>query len=1395
MAYVAVPAAATRQPNTEEAETKIRALLGDLAERKEFRIARQPVQADSAANRTKPRWPGFTRAASKPQTLFLPGLRLSGAQLFVRNFENPDTEYARLLLYWQTGTGKSIAAIAMGHEFVRNYRARNALGGRAPTVYIVGFTKEIIQEDMLRHPEFGFISQTEIVELRQLRAAASAAGPASMEARQLSGLVGVLRRRITDRTRGGYYQFYGYKEFANRLFVVTRQGEERGFDVQALYSRELEAFGARLAEAVRRGDVLVNEELLDELRGGLLVADEIHNVYNILEENNYGIALQYALDVLGADAPRAVFMSYTPMTGSAAEVVDLLNLLVPRAALPGGMPLRRSDFFSKGVAVDESAPHAARREERADHDEDSDEEPASTFVVSQLREGALERIAHLSAGRVSFLLDADVGAYPRRLFEGEEVAGVPYLRMTLCPMSAFHAQTLAHERQARDAETPGAPRSEASGFAANAYTLYDMAFPNPDFGAGAALEGDQAAYGLYKSGEAPTKLMQAPDSWRAAAGVIIEQGAEAGLTAGTTVITGSFLGPGRLQHYSSKYWRAVDETLKAVRAGPGKIMIYHHRVRMSGVLLIQEALRMNGFADETSAPVDATICAVCGVARSVHPPDSPELAPGDENAVGPAARTPEGHRYVPARFVVAHSDVDRAVMVRSLARFNALSNLHGHQYRVIVGSKIIREGFNFRAVRHQLVTALPTDYPTLLQVFGRVVRKDSHSELAEPDRDVRIRVLVTTRADGRPSPELQRYIDKGREYTVIQEVERALRRYSVDGFANYLRIRAALHAGPDGEPRAGLDGLPYSPVVGPEAARARPRTATFETYGHALREVAAIAAICRVLFRARPVWTYGDLWAAVGSGAVRGIGYDPALFDEGNFAAALESLRRPVGDPPMAVAYAEPYFVAARVGPDGRAILDIEAYLRDPPHLAPAAAPRPVAVKVADYIRGSRAAGNFEVRLRRFNAEYLRPGAPSTPELALVEYGPAFHYALLRRLVQNPSTPTTADDARIRALYRRFRIAITAADAAAPAASRVFRGALSKDPNELVGYMTADAVSLFDAADGGRWYNASHSDFGIGRRHNENGIIVGFVTDAAGPGVRSADDSSSFEARFKIRPPTQKLYATAAQAGRKGDIRSLARGAVCETRPREELEVYARRLRDAVARSGAGATAQMTRLVTRAALDDTGRRERFESDAGTDDDGTGMGDDGAGTDDGATNYGSTGDGATNYGSTGDKGAVTADGANIVDADSGAGAGADDDSVGPWGYDVLTEFGDGVGAHGLDGGTTCGSCRGSSATGEADARSSAPGKRCMACGGAALALVASVGYAAMYDRAVKKRFPSATELCDTLRLCLLALEENARAPVTGMTTGLRWLYLFPDRPPSVAAIMGRKADQP
>ncbi len=1145
MAYPAPPGAGRAEPS----EADVREFLLDVGARKEFR-ALLPGGPRGPPLPAHPYAFGMPGGPDAPPAPAVAGLRLHGAQLFVEGFFSPDTPYTRLVLNWQTGTGKSIGVAAIALEHARRYRALAAPPAERPSVFVVGFTRAIIQAELLRHPEFGFVSPAEVAELGRLRAAAGAGGPA--EGRQYAGLLGVLRRRLTDRARGGYFRFYGYKEFAGRLLTVTRRGAARGFSAAGLFRRreggadagaDADAepgFLERIDAAVAAGDLEVDRELLGALRGGLVVADEIHNTYNLQAKNNYGVALQYALDRLeaeeggGAAAPRAVFMSATLTGGAAPEVVDLLNFLVPPAAR-GGRPLRRAEFFR--------AEGPRRR--------------------AALLPGALARIGRLSAGRVSFLLDADEGAYPRQVFEGAPLpdplrpgADIPFLRFTPCPMSPFHERTLARALADRGDFAAAA----AGGLPANAYALYDMAFPNPEYGPAAAAD-DPAAVGLYLAAETPARLAAAPPDWRAAAGVTVGALDGGVLRAGVpALIGGPFLalapspgGPPGLGAYSAKLAAVAARVLEAIRGGPGKVLVYHHRVRMSGVLAVQEALEANGLIDEASAPAPGTLCGVCGAPRRDH-----SAAAAGASWAGP-------HEYTPARYAVATNEVERGALERSLARFDSQTNLEGFEVRVLVGSKMIREGLNFVAVRHLLVASLPDDVSTLIQVFGRVRRRGSHRDLPEGQRDVATRIFVSTAGPlsaGRgPAPEVERYADKVAEYALVQEVERELRRNAVDAFVNREQMLAAdppLLAAP------GLLGLPYSPAVAAAEVRAAPeRTATFYAYGFGDREVATLRAVILALFEVRPVWTFGDLWDAARSGRVGGVAQDPASFTAEGFALALEGLAyhppgvsAPAGGPggpPWLVARAGPFFLRAPAGPGGRPVLDVESYLRDAPPLAP------LRLRVADYVQTARRATNFAVRLGEFEEEFAAADAPV--EEALARYDAEFHYALLRALVEGaagaggdlaagvarraaaPGSPL----ARAAALYSRFRVLVSAADlAGAPEARRLVRALrLPRAPAAPLGFVAEGAVRLFgDAESPDGWYDIPRKALGVGLRHAENDVAVGYV------------ERRGAHLRFKVRPPLHVLEASGVR-----DVRSLARGAACETRPRAEQEDLAVRLK------------------------------------------------------------------------------------------------------------------------------------------------------------------------------------------------------------------------------------------
>lgn len=1002
-------------------DTDVERLFADLGRRREFaqlQDAGDPEAGPAAAL-------GLVCHAGLGGRAFLPcatgettpqiaGLRIHGAQQFVSNLQNPDTPYTRLLLNWHTGTGKTLAMLTIARRFIELARSRTDVPPtERPGVFIVGFTRTIVQAELLRHPELGVVSHEEVAEMHRLQRLVQVAPE---EARAYGNYMAALKRRLSDRLRGGYYSFYGYKEFANRLIALTPKGVDQKLDLRSLDPEQAE----------RDGLVRIDHRLLEQLRHGLLVADEVHNVYNIRSENHYGLALRYVLQALGRDAPRLVLMSATPLTGSATEVVDLLNLLNPEARLT------KSELFTG---------------------------------AGELRPGALDRIARLAAGRISFHGVAATQDHPTVLYEGETLQydgkDLPYLKLTSCPMSPLQLHTLQH---CVDHES----------ITLGEQALYDMVYPAPP------EAGVEKGCGLFRSGTTMETLNGASQEWLQKQGVVLSDLASSSGRP-LPVAGGPFVSPKQIGRYSGKYKRMVEDVLRHVRTGTGKVLIYHNRVRMTGALQIGEILRAAGLAETQEAVTPDIICNVCGVVKRDH--GSPSAA---------------GHAYAPCRYGLLYGDLDPGSQERLLARYNSLPNLDGSLVRVLVGSRIITEGMNFLAVRLLQVVALPTDIPTLLQVFGRVDRRGSHLALPPDQRNVAIRVYVSTAPEGSapgvmgggaPQPELQRYRDKLREYQRVREVEQALRRY------------------------AWTTELPPATEL---------TDSTYYAYRYGTAEAQEVKEMLKALFCMRPVWTYQSLWEAVQTpGLVRGINLNPALIQEGNYAIALRDLCRESPD----LSFTGEYYVRAEP-------LDLEAYYR---------CGRPagrIQVPVGDYVRESRLSRNFRLRLEAFEKE-------EDGRAVLVRYDCEFQYRLLEALILARNGPSELTPALRRAgsalaqaeqAYRDYRILLTRDELLTFLSHRPQQ--LPRASSKVVAYIRDRAVRIYYAGED-KW---REEPLRLPERP-ENDIVVGYSESRRG------------QVRFKIRPPLQVLEKEKVR-----DIRSLARGAVCETRPRKEQECLACRL-------------------------------------------------------------------------------------------------------------------------------------------------------------------------------------------------------------------------------------------
>lgn len=769
-------------------------------------------------------------------------LKIQSHQLFIRNFMNPNTQYTRLHLMHMTGTGKTLGAIVIAHEFIKVYQqmflstklrmqgiqSNIELVRSSPTVFVLGFagTKIAFTKELLRYPEFGFVTYDELNEIYRLQKMAD--DDLAFDNKNLKNMYTMIKKRITNKSKGGFYKFYGYDEFVNRLFsseTLNLVDIEKEFTDRIKNGEDVSLENA-VYDHIKNGRITVNQVLLKMFENSLLICDEVHNTYNMNMKNNRGIAIQFILDTV--KSVRILTLSATPINNSPTEVVELINYLVPVES-----KITKQDLFVNNRT---------------------------------LKPDGLDKIRQLVSGKVSFLQDFNIKYYPKRIFVGEYVkipenienfrAGdfIPYLKFIPCEMSNLHQHTYdTHYADNKFAITN------------DAHSLYDLVFPNPN----------DETLGIFRSNEVKTMLFNASSAWKSKVGIKIYKDNNID----NNVITGDFLKKDNISVYSTKYFKLLEIIEDIIKSAGGdedkcqKIMIYHHRVKMSGVLLIEELLINNGYLNEFIEPTNNTICCICGQIMANHPIND--------------------HDFKPVRFVIAHSNIDKRTMDLSLSKFNNPSNAHGTNIMILIASSIVKESYDFKDIQHLIITSLPINIPTLMQVFGRCIRKFSHVNLPTDQHVVNIRILLTiTQQNARVSHEQYRYIDKLLDYMTIQKIEREFNRNAIDAavYRNIIMPESlkSEYFKDSAEPIAMLGNLYFEPSS-KLGDISEVSNITFNAYKYYHEEIKTICYLIKRLFTIQSVWTYDGLLKVIRYPPFS-IDVNPKLFDEYNFIIALHNM-------------------------------------------------------------------------------------------------------------------------------------------------------------------------------------------------------------------------------------------------------------------------------------------------------------------------------------------------------------------------------------------------------------------------------------------------------------------------------------------------------------------------
>lgn len=494
------------------------------------------------------------------------GFVLQGNQLFEKNFMNPNTPFTRLLIKDEPGTGKTISSLVIAKNFIDVYsRLYHAVGNTklVPSVVIIGFTRKIFQNELLRKPELGMISQAELDYLKSLHIGSN----------EYIQFRNKLKRRLGKKESEGFYKFYGYKEFFNQMFVKQTQKE---------YTTVSEVF-----EGIKTKDIIVNHDLIKSLANNLIICDEIHNLYNQTYMNTWGLAIKCVLDIYdfgnniwkdieGYDSLkkwalnkeiRLVLLSATVATNKVVENINIMNLLLPISQNNLGRDIEWEDIFD---------------------------------VDGNLHDNGRKYIEKHLKGYICYIRDDNPEYFPKKIWRGETIPipkeynsqksklfrgnTVPYIKVVRVPYSKYHLDAVLN------LDDPTKIEIDNIG-------IYDYALPNPDGGPG-----------LYKNRLIKQSYSMAPREWLDKMGIILTD----------KTVNGPFVDIENIKKYSNKYHRIYQDVVEIIRNKRGKILLVHDYNAGPGTEFIKNIMLYNGFIDDFTSPTAETLCSYCGYKFKDH---------------------------------------------------------------------------------------------------------------------------------------------------------------------------------------------------------------------------------------------------------------------------------------------------------------------------------------------------------------------------------------------------------------------------------------------------------------------------------------------------------------------------------------------------------------------------------------------------------------------------------------------------------------------------------------------------------------------------------------------------------------------------------------------------------
>jgi superfamily II DNA or RNA helicase len=632
-------------------------------------------------------------------------------QNFLKNYISPDTPYNGILIFHGTGVGKTCTAISIAEGFKKTLKNINK------KILIIStlrqnFIKEIYNFDKE-------LNKTNPEDMVQCTGKAYDLG---IESEYLS--VSQKEREVRKIIKS-YYQFVGYKKFANDIINITDgwDGDEK-----------------KINEKIKK---FISREFDDRV----IIIDEIQNIKTDRKED-YTKSIQPILKAIikyGKNI-KLILMSATPMFDRPDEIIFYINLLLMN---DGRKTINKSEIFNSKDGT--------------------------------LKENSEQILKEMFKGYISFIRAEKPFIFPFRVYpKKSEIPRIVYnmsglkidpdtkikfTKLIMCQMNSVQENTYLHfynkikqTKKIKNYENSLNKEIENNekkniNELNNLIKISNIVYPQLNFlrssdsnsesnnnieltsisNIGAfgksSIETDyDSGYGGYykiTKIESSKKTIQ----YKYQSHAIFDK---------DTVNEAPFADEKYLSNYSTKF----ADILNNIKNSKGTVFIFSHYIEQ-GTLPLALMLEQNGFDREcTDGEINLLnysankfgkggkkrpICYKCGKEASYYQHN-------DE-------KSNDYHLFKRAKYILffgENRDIIKIKKEDAVKKFINKNNKYGEEIKVFIGTKTVSEGLDFKRIRQVHILEPWYNLSRHEQIIGRAIRNLSHDDLLPHERNVEI---------------------------------------------------------------------------------------------------------------------------------------------------------------------------------------------------------------------------------------------------------------------------------------------------------------------------------------------------------------------------------------------------------------------------------------------------------------------------------------------------------------------------------------------------------------------------------------------------------------------------------------------------------------------------------